>query len=301
MITAGTVLADRYRLSRRIAVGGMGAVWQATDVPTGTSVAVKLLHPELAGDEECLLRFRAEARAASSLDHPGVATVRDYGETRASGGGSGVVYLVMELVPGEPLGTVIARAGRCSPGFTVDVLAQAAGALHAAHERALVHRDVKPGNILVSATGRGEPLAKLTDFGIAKAADAAALTVAGRVMGSPQYIAPERVLGSPAAPAGDVYSLATCGYECLAGVRPFRAENALVVATMHARRAPPPLPVDVPGELRAVIETGMAKNPDRRYATGAAFAAALAAVRPTLARETRRHGGPAVATAASDP
>jgi serine/threonine-protein kinase len=302
----GNLLAGRYRLARRIAVGGMGAVWKAFDTRLGRAVAVKVLHPELAADDECLHRFRAEAGAAAALQHPGVAAVHDYGESPPDARCPRAVYLVMELVPGESLAAVIARTGRCSARFTADVLAQTAAALQAAHQRALVHRDVKPGNILLAHRRRGERIVKLTDFGIAKAAGAAPLTVAGRVMGSPHYIAPERVRGQPAAPASDVYSLATCGYECLAGVRPFRDENALAVATMHAERPPPPLPADVPADLRGVIEAGMAKDPSRRYATGGDFAAALAGTpAPPAASPSGgvppRYGGPTGRARPSEP
>jgi serine/threonine-protein kinase len=275
-MTPAPLLADRYRLSRRIAVGGMGTVWEAADVRARRTVAVKLLHPALAAEHECLHRFRAEARAAASLDHAGIAAVYGYGESDA--GETGGAYLVMELVRGEPLAAAIARAGRLGAELTLRVLCQAAAALHAAHEQGIVHRDVKPGNILL-CPGQGEaPTVKLTDFGIAKAADALPLTLAGRVMGAPHYIAPEQVRGQHATPAGDVYSLAVCGYECLAGVRPFRAQSALTAAMMHAHTPAPPLPADVPAGLRRVIEVGMTKDPRGRYATGGELAAALAAL-----------------------
>src|ERR671935_1196116 len=167
MLTSGQLLADRYRLGRRIAVGGMGEVWDAVDVRLDRAVAVKVLKPELCGDAEFLHRFRTEARTTASLNHPGIAAVHDYGETAAvPDGPEDTPYLVMELVEGEPLATILAREGRMGADRTLDVLGQAAAALQAAHERGLVHRDVKPGNILVTPAGK----VKLTDFGIAKAA-----------------------------------------------------------------------------------------------------------------------------------
>jgi serine/threonine-protein kinase len=279
-LTSGQLLADRYRLAHRIAVGGMGEVWEAEDTRLDRRVAVKVLKPELCGDAEFLHRFRTEARTTASLNHPGIAAVHDYGETAAiPDGPQDTAYLVMELVDGEPLATIIARAGRLTADFTLDVLCQAGEALQAAHERGYVHRDVKPGNILVTIDQAGKHTVKLTDFGIAKAADAAPVTRSGMVMGTAHYIAPEQALGAEAEPASDVYSLAVVGYECLIGHRPFRSENAVTVAMMHIRDAPPPLPPDVPLAVRTLIEATLVKDPRQRYRSGGEFAAAVVAVR----------------------
>ncbi|ONI72787.1 serine/threonine protein kinase [Actinosynnema sp. ALI-1.44] len=276
MLTSGQLLADRYRLVRRIAVGGMGEVWEASDTRLDRSVAVKVLKPELCGDAEFLHRFRTEARTMSSLNHPGIASVHDYGETAATPDGpQDTAYLVMELVEGEPLATVLAREGRINADRTLDILEQAGVALQAAHTSGYVHRDVKPGNIMITPAG----VVKLTDFGIAKAADAAPVTRSGMVMGTAHYIAPEQALGQDAEPASDVYSLAVVGYECLMGHRPFLSENAVTVAMMHIRDIPPPLPPDVPPGARAVIEATLVKDPRKRYSDGGEFAAAVAAVR----------------------
>ncbi len=276
MLTTGQLLAERYRLGRRIAVGGMGEVWEATDVRLDRTVAVKVLKPELCGDAEFLHRFRTEARTTASLNHPGIAAVHDYGETAAvPDGPKDTAYLVMELVEGEPLAGILARERRMRADRVLDMLEQAGHALQAAHERGLVHRDVKPGNILVTATGR----VKLTDFGIAKAADAAPVTRSGMVMGTAHYIAPEQALGGDATPSSDVYSLAVVGWECLQGHRPFLSDNAVTVAMMHIRDALPPLHADVPPAARAVVEATLVKDPRRRYATGGEFAQAVAAVR----------------------
>src|ERR671930_1923754 len=276
MLTSGQLLVDRYRLARRIAVGGMGEVWEAADTRLDRPVAIKILKPELCGDAEFLHRFRTEARTTASLNHPGIAAVHDYGETAAiPEGPEDTAYLVMELVEGEPLAAILAREGRINADHTLDMLEQAGHALQAAHERGLVHRDVKPGNILVTKNGA----VKLTDFGIAKAADAAPVTRSGMVMGTAHYIAPEQALGHEAEPASDVYSLAVVGYECLAGHRPFLSENAVTVAMMHIRDIPPPLPPDVPLHARAVIEATLVKDPRQRYGSGGEYAAAVAAVR----------------------
>ncbi|GAB1511993.1 serine/threonine-protein kinase [Actinophytocola sp. KF-1] len=280
MLTSGQLLADRYRLANRIAVGGMGEVWEAADTRLDRRVAIKVLKPELCGDAEFLHRFRTEARTTASLNHPGIAAVHDYGETAAIvDGPKDTAYLVMELVEGEPLAAILAKERRLSAEYTLEVLEQAGNALQAAHERGYVHRDVKPGNIMVTPGADGRIVVKLTDFGIAKAADAAPVTRSGMVMGTAHYIAPEQALGHEASPASDVYSLAVVGYECLAGHRPFLSENAVTVAMMHIRDAPPPLPPDVPMYARAVIEATLVKDPAQRYSSGGEFAAAVAAVR----------------------
>ena len=273
LLAAGARIADRYQLDRRIAVGGMGEVWEAEDIRLGRSVAVKVLRPELSGDPEFLHRFRVEARTVASLDHSGIAAVHDYGEDEGPNGRR-TAWLVMELVRGEPLSTLIAR-GPLSTDETLRIVEEAAWALQAAHERGFVHRDVKPGNILVRTDG----MVKLTDFGIAKAADAVPVTRSGMVMGTAHYIAPEQASGAEAGPAGDVYSLGIVGYECLAGHRPFRAESAVAVAMMQVRDQPPPLPASVPPHARELIEAVLVKDPTQRYSTGGEFAAAVAAVR----------------------
>jgi eukaryotic-like serine/threonine-protein kinase len=273
VLAAGQKIDDRYLLERRIAVGGMGEVWEASDTRLGRSVAVKVLRPELGDDPEFLHRFRIEARTVASLDHSGIAAVHDYGEDEGPNGRR-TAYLVMELVRGEPLSTVISR-GPIDTDETLRLVEDAAWALQAAHERGFVHRDVKPGNILVRTDG----VVKLTDFGIAKAADAVPVTRSGMVMGTAHYIAPEQASGAEAGPAGDVYSLGIVGYECLAGHRPFRADSAVAVAMMQVREAPPPLPRSIPLGARELIEAALVKDPTQRYSTGGEFALAVAAVR----------------------
>ncbi|PRW62342.1 serine/threonine-protein kinase [Actinopolyspora mortivallis] len=276
MPNSGQTLAERYRLAQRIAVGGMGEVWRAVDTRLDRTVAVKILKPELCGDAEFLHRFRTEARTTAALNHPGIAAVHDYGETAAvPDGPEDTAYLVMEHVEGEPLAAILAREGRITAEHTLEMLEQAGNALHAAHRRGLVHRDVKPGNILVTPDGT----VKLTDFGIAKAADAAPVTRSGVVMGTAHYISPEQALGGEATPSSDVYSLAVVGYECLRGHRPFLSDNAVTVAMMHIRDLPPPLPPDVPPGTRALIEATLVKDPRRRYGEGGEFAKAVASVR----------------------
>ncbi len=255
------LLAGRYRLTDRIAAGGMGEVWRGEDQLLNRAVAVKLLPTGRAGDEAFLARFRAEARYAASLSHPGIARVYDYGESSEFGG----AYLVMELVRGEPLSAILARAGRLSPDATLDIVSQAARALDAAHQAGIVHRDIKPGNLLVAVGGA----TKITDFGIAtavRAAQTAHLTETGMVMGTAMYVSPEQATGAPVTAASDIYSLGVVAYECLAGYAPFRASEPLAIAYAHKHAPVPPLPPDVPQPVADLVYDMLAKTPDRRPA-----------------------------------
>lgn len=264
--------AHRYRLDGRIATGGMGVVWRATDTRLDRAVAVKVLKPEFAHDPQFQARFETEARNAAVLQHPGIAGVFDYAADPA---GEAAPYLVMELVDGEPLSTLLAQArtsGRqLDPAIVRDLMAQTADALAAAHQAGIVHRDVKPANLLVTADRR----VKVTDFGIARAADAAQITRTGAVMGTPQYLSPEQARGEAATPASDVYSLGVVCFECLAGRRPFEAETPVATALAHLQQPVPELPASVPADLAGVVRRALAKNPAERFADGAAFAAAL--------------------------
>jgi len=256
------LLAGRYRLTDRIAVGGMGEVWRGEDNLLTRSVAVKLLPTGRAGDEAFLARFRAEARYAASLSHPGIARVYDYGESAEFGG----AFLVMELVNGEPLSAVLARAGRLSPDATLDIVSQAARALDAAHQAGIVHRDIKPGNLLIAAGGT----TKITDFGIATAAaaaQAAHLTETGMVMGTAMYVSPEQATGAQVTEASDIYSLGVVAYECLAGHPPFTASEPLAIAFAHKHEPVPALPPDVPQPVSDLVYHMLAKTPAERPAS----------------------------------
>jgi serine/threonine-protein kinase len=268
----GTCLNDRYTLAERIATGGMGEVWRARDEVLDRDVAVKLLKREYVDDPSFLERFRAEARHAAGLAHPGIAGVFDYGERE------GEAFLVMELVRGEPLSAVLSAEGRLSPERTLDVVAQAARALEAAHTGGVIHRDMKPGNILVCPDGT----VKITDFGIARAVDAVPLTQTGTVMGTAYYVSPEQANGAAVTFASDVYSLGVVMYECLSGRRPFEADTPVAIAMAHLYEDPVALPPDVPDAVSGLVAKAMAKDPDERFASAAAFAQAADAVRAGL-------------------
>ena len=274
------VLDGRYALVERIATGGMGEVWRGIDQILGRPVAIKMLSAMHAEDEQFRARFRAEARFASSLSHPGITRVFDYGEHSPLGG----PYLVMELVDGQPLSEILERYGRLDPNVVLDIVAQAARALDIAHQAGIVHRDIKPGNLLIMADGT----TKITDFGIAKANSLQAmnLTATGIVMGTALYVSPEQATGSPLAGSSDVYSLGVVAYECLSGEPPFMADQPLAIAIMHKHDPVPPLPPDVPRPVADLVYAMLAKTPDGRPET-----AQHVADRAEIIREARSRSG----------
>ncbi|WP_449281917.1 protein kinase domain-containing protein [Leucobacter sp.] len=265
---AGITFGGRYELSSRIAVGGMGEVWKATDSIIGRTVAIKILKDEYMGDPGFLERFRAEARHAALVNHEGIANVFDYGEEQGS------AYIVMELVPGEPLSAIIEREGRLPANRVLGIVAQTATSLQAAHDAGLVHRDIKPGNLLITPEGR----VKITDFGIARIADQVPLTATGQVMGTVQYLAPEQASGHTATAATDIYSLGVVAYECLAGKRPFTGESQVAIAMAQINDTPPDLPADVPEPVRNLVMACLAKDAAGRPQTAAKLAQAATAL-----------------------
>jgi eukaryotic-like serine/threonine-protein kinase len=265
-------LGDRYELHQLIAAGGMGQIWRGTDVALHRPVAVKVLRSEYTGDPSFLDRFRAEAQHAASLSHPNIAAVFDYGEEIAQDGtGETMAYLVMELVEGEPLSALVAREGPLDTATTLSLLRQTAFGLGEAHRAGMVHRDVKPGNILVRPDGS----VKITDFGIAWSARSVALTRTGQVIGTPQYLSPEQAEGRLATPASDVYALGLIGYECLTGHPAFEGDNAVTIALKQVQQDPEPLPEELPPDVRQLISRSLVKDPAGRLPDGAAFAAAV--------------------------
>ena len=263
MISPGVTLGGRYRLDERIAGGGMGEVWRGTDGVLGRTVAVKILLPALLDEPGFAERFRGEARTMATINHPGVVDVYDYGSDQQ------LAFLVMEYVEGDALSRTLSRVGRLTPARTMALVAQAADALQAAHANGIVHRDVKPGNLLVRPNGT----LVLTDFGIARSALVGQLTVAGSVLGTASYISPEQAAGAVATAASDVYALGVVAYQCLSGHRPFDGATPLEIAMKHVRDSPRPLPADIPPAVRSIVERAMAKDPGARWPTAAAMAA----------------------------
>jgi serine/threonine-protein kinase len=274
----GDLLGGRYRLASQLATGGMGVVWRADDETLGRRVAVKVLKSEYAEDPTFVERFRAEARNTAMLTHPGIATVYDYGEVPVEGAAGSSAYLVMELVPGPPLSAVLAEHGPMSPARVMNVVGQAALALQAAHEAGVVHRDIKPGNLLVTA----DETVKVTDFGIARATDAVPLTQTGTVLGTAFYLSPEQAAGDEVGPPSDIYSLGIVAYECLSGRRPFAGTNPVAVALAHQREQAPPLSPEIPLQVRELVGRAMAKNPPDRPPTAGDFGRAALALRDGL-------------------
>lgn len=270
-VEEGVVLGGRYALRERIASGGMGDVWAGRDEVLARDVAVKVLRPGT--DEEVFARrFRSEALYAANLSHPNVATVLDYGEDEP------FAYLVLELVPGEPLSSMVQREGALDPDRVRAIMAQAALALGAAHEAGVVHRDVKPANILITPDGT----VKLTDFGIARAVDGSGQTQTGEVLGTPHYLSPEQALGERATGASDLYALGIVAHEMLTGRRPFDKGTPVATALAQVNEPPPPLPPHVPAELRALIEECLEKRPEDRPASARELGERLGLARTDL-------------------
>jgi serine/threonine-protein kinase len=261
----GDVLGGRYRLDRRVASGGMADVWAAEDDVLQRRVAVKVMRPDPDHEELFALRFRDEALHSAALIHTNIATLFDYGED------DGVAFLVMELVDGQPLSTMIKERRRIDADQVRSIIGQCALALGVAHEARVVHRDVKPANILVREDG----LVKLTDFGIARAVDASGHTRAGDLLGTPSYLSPEQALGRPATGASDLYALGIVGHEMLSGAKPFDKPTPIATAMSHLHEPPPPLPDDVPEDLVGVIEHLLEKDPRNRPENARAVAIRL--------------------------
>jgi serine/threonine-protein kinase len=250
----GKLYGDRYRLIKRIATGGMGEVWEAQDEVILRLVAIKILKQQYMGDPDFVDRFRTEAKHAAMINHDGIANVYDYGEDEGS------AFLVMELVPGESLSSILEREKTLPQDQVTSIIAQTALALDAAHREGLVHRDVKPGNLLITPDGH----VKITDFGIARVANQVSLTQTGQVMGTVQYLAPEQATGKAATAVGDIYSLGIVAYEALAGKRPFKGDTQMAIAMAQINDVPPALPEGIDPRLVRLVMDCLAKKPDQR-------------------------------------
>ncbi|MFI6848567.1 serine/threonine protein kinase [Kitasatospora sp. NBC_00085] len=293
MSSRGTVLGGRYTLTERIGGGGMGAVWRADDEVLARQVAVKILHPGLVEDGTFVKRFRREAQLLAALKHPGIVDVHDYGES-GDDSEDQVAYIVMELVDGRPLDKVLADGGPMAPARALGLLATALDALHAAHRQDIVHRDVKPSNLMA----RPDDRLTVTDFGIARAVASTRITASHAVIGTALYMAPEQAEGKAVTPASDLYSIGVVGYELLTGEPPFTGETVLEVALKHIRDPAPELPADLPREVRAFVATALAKKPEDRFADAAAMAAAA---RAAIGAEPNASAAPAAAPAPKTP
>ena len=271
-LKVGMKISGRYLLLSRLAIGGMGEVWQTLDEKTGERLALKILRPELAGKKLFLSRLQIEAYNASRVHHPNLA------EVHASGEDAGLGWISMELVDGVSLTEILDQEHTLATDFLLSVLYQTADALSAVHGAGIVHRDIKPGNIMVTPTGE----VKLTDFGISKAPGQVNLTQAGMVMGTAQYLPPEQAMGQPATPAGDLYALGIIAYEALAGKRPFSGDKPVDIAFAHVNKPVPALPDSVAPSLRELVMELLEKEPQKRLASADSLMQRLEEVQQAL-------------------
>src|SRR5947207_3399197 len=281
----GDLIADRYELEELVGSGGMSTVFRARDTQLDRRVAIKILHEQYAADPEYVERFKREARAVARLSHPNIVTVIDRGED------GGKQFIVFEYIAGGNLKEHLVRSGRLPVRDALELALQVARALSFAHGHGLVHRDVKPQNVLLNGDGQ----AKVTDFGIARTLDVDGVTQTGTVLGTSNYIAPEQASGQPVDVHTDVYSLGVVLYELLAGDVPFPGENFVTVAMKHVNEPPPNLldvRRDVPLRVAAAVDRALEKDPRQRFAGMDAFAAELEA----CLAELRAEDGAAEAT-----
>jgi eukaryotic-like serine/threonine-protein kinase len=275
-LKAGVVLDGRYRLERRIGGGGMGDVWEGVDTTLWRTVAVKVLLADLVDDRGFRERFRREARAIAVMQGPGVVEVYDYGEIEDED--AQLAYLIMEYVDGKPLSRLLGLWGKLSPADSLRVIGGVAEALHVAHSAGIVHRDIKPGNILVRADGS----VVLVDFGIARVSHNLTLTTTGVVLGTVTYMSPEQAAGENLTAASDLYSLGVVAHQCLAGSPPFKADTPLGVLSAHLRNAPPPLPAEIPYEIAEIVRRSLQKDPAARWTDAAELAEACNETRAAM-------------------
>lgn len=258
-----TIVNDRYEIGKRIGRGGMAEIFQARDILLDRPVAMKVLFPEFATDPAFVERFRREAQAAANLNHPNIVAVYDWGKV------NNTYYIAMEYVNGRTLADILKQSGTLTPMQVCDVMSEVASALISAHQNGVIHRDIKPGNILVSTTGQ----VKVADFGIARALGAGVeqgLTQTGAVMGTATYFSPEQAQGASTDQRSDIYSLGVVMYEMLSGVPPFTGENAVAIAYKQVHERAMPLDqrlTSAPPEVAAIVAKCMEKSPDDRYSS----------------------------------
>src|SRR6184192_95819 len=265
-----TLFDGRYRIMRKLGTGGMANVYLAEDQELGRRVAIKILDDRHAGDDQFVERFRREAKNAASLSHPNIVSIYDRGEAE------GTYYIAMEYLDGRSLKELIVSRGPAPVNIAIDYARQILAAIRFAHRHGIVHRDIKPHNVLVDAEGR----LKVTDFGIARAG-ASQMTEAGSIIGTAQYLSPEQAKGAPVDQTSDLYSVGVVLYELLTGVVPFTGDTPVEIAMKHLSATPEPPSAkrpDVPRELDMVVLRALAKDPEDRYATAAEMEADLARV-----------------------
>src|SRR5919201_3333642 len=293
MIEGGRLLGDRYRLLKKIGEGGAAEVFRALDERLDRVVAVKLLRPQFTSDQQSRQRFSVEARAAAGLSHPNIVDVYDFCEAP-----DGSMFIVMQYVEGENLKDILQHRGRLSASEVVSIARQVCMALSVAHAKGLIHRDVKPQNIMIDMAGN----VRLTDFGVVKALSAPALTQSGMTFGTAAYLSPEQATGAPIGPASDVYALGCVMYEMLAGIPPFTGDNPAVVAYKQVWEQPRPLHDLVPEalpSLESVVMRCLHKDPDKRYPSTEALAADLNRLSASMNQPTQAVSLGAVAAAAA--
>jgi eukaryotic-like serine/threonine-protein kinase len=274
MIEPGTVIDSRYEVLERVGSGGMADVYLASDQLLGRKVAVKVLHHRFAEDQEFVERFRREASSAAGLSHPNVVSVFDRGEW------DGTYYIAMEYLPGRTLKAIVRERGPLDPAAAIDIVVQILRAARFAHRRGVIHRDLKPHNVILDEEGR----AKVTDFGIARAG-ASDMTLTGSIMGTAQYLSPEQAQGHAVTESSDIYAIGVVLYELLTGKVPFEGETAVTIALAHISKEPPPpsqINPAVPQALDATVLRALSKDPAQRYQSADEMIAALEEVRSTL-------------------
>src|SRR5258707_11738541 len=286
MIDPDTIIDGRYRVLSRLGSGGMADVYLAHDQLLGREVAVKVLHQHFAADHEFVERFRREASSAAALSHPNIVGIFDRGEW------NGTYYIAMEYVAGRSLKSIVRETGPLDPAVAIDIVIQILRAAQFAHKRGVIHRDLKPHNVILDEDGR----VRVTDFGIARAG-ASDMTLTGSIMGTAQYLSPEQAQGYPVSAASDLYSVGVILYELLTGAVPFEGESAVAIAFKQVSAEPRPpseLNPALPASLDAVVLRALAKDPAQRYADAGELIAALEQERQALPA----YSGAAVAAAA---
>src|SRR5919201_4870724 len=295
MLEGGRLLGERYRLLEKIGEGGAAEVFRALDERLDRVVAVKLLRPQFTSDQQSRQRFSVEARAAAGLSHPNIVDVYDFGEAP-----DGSMFIVMQYVKGENLKDILQHRGRLSASEVVSIARQVCLALSVAHAKGLIHRDVKPQNIMIDTAGN----ARLTDFGVVKALSGPSLTQSGMTFGTAAYLSPEQATGAPISPASDIYALGCVMYETLSGTPPFAGDNPAVVAYKQVwehPRALHDLVPEVPPSLEGVVMRCLNKDPNRRYTTTDELLAELDRLDASFGRPTEAISLGAVASAAGMP